>query len=278
MRKFFVAAGIVAALYGAPSFAADLPVKAPPMPASPAPVYSWTGFYVGANIGGGWGTPNIGFTANDPATATLFSAGGLPPGGSLTTSGVLGGPQIGYNWQVNRNWLVGIESDFQWSGINGSVSGTNAPFGLGPMTSMEDERLKWFGTARARLGYLPADRLLTYATGGFAYGRIDHSGSYVNNGATFPFTGGPITVTCIAGAPCYAGSSASTATGWTLGAGFEYALSNNLTVKAEYLYVSLGATSMRETAILSVPSPASFNLNYGNSNFNVARVGFNYRY
>ncbi len=257
MRKFFVAGSIVAALYGAPAFAADMPVKAPPMPTS-ASVYSWTGFYVGANIGGGWGTTNVGFTPNDPATATLFVAGGLPPGGSLKTSGVLGGPQLGYNWQVNRNWLVGVETDFEWSGIEGSISGTNTPFAAGPLASMENERLRWFGTARARLGYLPVDRLLTYVTGGFAYGRIDHSGSYVNNGGNLTFTGAPITVTCLAGAPCYAGSSASTATGWTVGAGFEYALSNSLTVKAEYLYVSLGATSLREMAFLSAPGPASF--------------------
>ena len=87
--------------------AADMPVKAPVQKASVVVPYNWTGFYIGANIGGGWGSSDVDFSPNDPIAA-LFS---LPPT-SLKISGVLGGLQVGYNWQVNRNGLIGIETDF----------------------------------------------------------------------------------------------------------------------------------------------------------------------
>src|SRR5262245_2915454 len=100
--------------------AADLPRKAPAAPPPPA-VFSWTGFYIGANIGGGWGNRDVNFVPNDPASAFLFSA--LPvPNRSLHTSGILGGVQVGYNYQFNRNWLVGIEADFDGTSMKGSGS------------------------------------------------------------------------------------------------------------------------------------------------------------
>ena len=153
------------------SIAADVPVKAPAYVSAP---YNWTGYYVGANLGGGWGNRNITMTPNDPG-AVLFLTG--VTGGNTTSfksSGVLGGLQLGYNWQLNRNWLVGIETDANWSGIKGSGSFTNIePFALIPFQNTSEEKIKWFGTLRARLGYLPTDNLLAYVTGGLAYGRVE---------------------------------------------------------------------------------------------------------
>jgi outer membrane immunogenic protein len=261
--------------------AADMALKAPI-----ASVYNWTGFYLGASIGGGWGNRHVDYSANDPAAALLFAPGaasGAPPAPSFDSSGVLGGVQLGYNWQINPNWVVGVETDFSGSGIKGS--GSSSPLLLAPsITATADEHIKWFGTVRGRLGFLPTDRLLTYVTGGFAYGRVEHTASYVNNSAIpFGIVGGTFSFTCNAAATCFTGSSSSVNTGWTAGTGFEYALLNNLTLKAEYLYVNLGRNSVTETArVGNINAPgstlSSFNAGYSRASFNVARVGLNYRF
>ena len=274
--------------------AADMPVKAPVYKVAVAP--SWTGFYIGVNAGGGWGSRGVGYSPNDPNTSMLFTPvslplpnGGAPPSTSFTSSGSLGGLQLGYNWQFNRNWLTGIETDFDWSGIKGSGSSTGTVhgafpgLGANPFTATVDEHIKWFGTVRARLGYLPTDNLLAYVTGGFAYGRVEHTGSYVNSSTTgfgiLPVGG--FSFFCAVGATCFAGSSSSVATGWTAGGGVEYALWKNLTLKAEYLYVSMDSKSVAETALaVNAPGdkPSSFNANYNRTSFNVARIGLNYHF
>jgi outer membrane immunogenic protein len=213
--------------------------------------------------------------------------GAAPLSTSFRSSGALGGLQLGYNWQFNGNWLVGVETDFDWSGMKGSSSNTSVifppPLLAAPFTGTVDEQIKWFGTVRARLGYLPMNNLLTYITGGFAYGRVEQSGSYVNNGVgTLGISEKGSSILCPGGGvTCFAGSSSRVATGWTLGGGFEYALWQNVTFKAEYLYVSLSSKSIIETATavaVAGLTPASFNANYSNTNVNVARVGFNYRF
>ena len=279
MRRFQCALLAAVAVIGFASVAsaADMPVKAPVAPV--AVPYNWTGFYVGANIGGGWGSRSVDYTANDPL-ATLF----LLPAVSFNTSGVIGGLQLGYNWQFNRNWLIGIETDFDGSGMKGPGSSSGNRLDQNPFTATVDEHIKWFGTVRARLGYLPADNLLAYVTGGLAYGRVEHTGSYVNNNSSgFSITntvgGTTFNVTCNGNVTCFTGSSSSMATGWTLGGGLEYAVWQHWTLRAEYLYVSLYGKSVTETALASPGNtPASFNANYSRTNFNVARVGVNYRF
>jgi outer membrane immunogenic protein len=262
--------------------AADMPVKAPLPPAS-----NWTGFYFGANVGGGWGKQSVNYTPNDPNSAELFTAanGGGPPSTSFSSSGALGGLQAGYNWQADRNWLVGVETDFDWSGMKGSGLSSYLVFPTSlmlPAVSPIDEQTLWFGTVRGRFGYLPTQNLLGYFTGGFAYGRIQHTGSYINTSAT-PFGVGA-GAQCNSNVPCFAGSSSSTAVGWTVGGGLEYALSQRVSIKAEYLYVNLGATSLTETALglpfgIAPGSPlSSLNANFDRTNFNVVRVGSNFRF
>ena len=260
--------------------AADLPRKAPPAPAV-APAPSWTGFYVGANIGGGWSNGDVGdYTPNDPAMVAWFSAFGPPSSLSLDSSGVIGGVQLGYNWQFNRNWLAGIEADFDGSGVKSS---TSVPaFLLGttvPATTTADERIKWFGTVRARLGFLPTDNLLAYVTGGFAYGQVEHSVSFINNSAgTFIANAPPFSFQCGAGQTCLAGSAKDTATGWTAGAGIEYAVWQRWTVRAEYLHLSLGNRPVTASATFFPGTlPSSFNANFS-TKLDVVRVGANYRF
>jgi len=256
--------------------AADLPRKAPAYTPPPPPVYSWTGFYIGGNVGGGWGDRDVTFTANDPGAALLLPAIGLASQ-SFDTSGVIGGLQVGYNYQFNRNWLVGFETDFDWSGMKGSSA---TQLAVGALSTSVDEHIKWFGTVRARLGYLPTDNLLAYVTGGFAYGKVDHTGSLFFPAGTLIVNTPPFTALCTGPATCFTGSSSDTAIGWTLGGGLEYAFWQKWTVKAEYLYVSLASKSVTETALLFAPgtTPVSYNANFSRTNFNVARVGVNYRF
>jgi outer membrane immunogenic protein len=282
MRQLATFAASVWALgFAAPASAADMATKAPP---PPAPVYShsWTGWYVGGNVGGGWADRDFAITPNDPAAAVFVSDFGQPPPSSFTMSGVLGGLQVGYNFQFHSNWLVGFETDFDWSDVNGSfstatieVSGAAAPWQL-------QERLKWFGTVRARLGWLPWDNLLVYGTGGFAYGQVEHSGSTGMPDIAFLILATPpFSFACPRGGTCFSGSSQDTETGWVAGGGIEWAFWQHWSLKAEYLYVSLDNKALTETAVGTVPIepvPASFSVNFSRANFNVVRAGLNYHF
>jgi len=247
------------------AMAADLgariwPPAEPVYKAAPAmmAIYNWTGFYAGGNIGYSWGKAETDVTV--PGFTVLAATGGalVPvniPGSafseSLKPGGVIGGGQIGWNSQF-RNWVLGLEADWQASGQKDDRSRSDAfAFSvIGPpdfdvagtsATSLE-ARLKWFGTVRGRIGYA-WDSVLVYGTGGLAYGKFNVSG--VNTVAG--------TATCVS--PCGAVGSAvvtpfsqTTAlnssknkAGWTVGAGIEgAAFAPNWTWKAEYLYLDFG--------------------------------------
>ena len=145
----------------------------------------------------------------------------------MTSGGILGGGQVGYNLAIGNNFLLGLETDIDAAAIRGKVAITGAGFsgtilGVGSAGST----INALGTVRGRVGY-SWDRFLVYATGGFAYGRVNSQGS-------FSVLGLPIqpSAISISGTPMDVG--------WTVGAGFEYAITNNLTIKTEYLYVNLG--------------------------------------
>lgn len=140
MRRFALALLSSAVMIGAAS-AADLPVKARPYA---APAFSWTGIYVGGNVGYGWGSTHG--TAANP----------LP--GNFDIDGGLAGLQIGANYQM-QNWVLGIEADYQWADIDGSNT-------VGAFA--DSAKVSRFGTVRGRLGYA-WDRWMVYGTGGWAF-------------------------------------------------------------------------------------------------------------
>ncbi len=152
-RVLLASAGILITALVGTAGAADLPrrtqmpAKAPAYVA--APIYNWTGLYIGINGGGGWGRSSW-------DNATL-------PTGSFNTSGGLVGGTAGYNWQANQ-LVFGIETDLDWSNIRGT-SFTNCPAGC-------ETKNTWLGTTRARLGYAAGNGILPYLTGGLAYGNI----------------------------------------------------------------------------------------------------------
>jgi outer membrane immunogenic protein len=198
--------------------------------AQAAPVaFNWTGFYVGGNVGYGWGTGKTDTTV----TGFLAPGGVIAHSDSLKLNGIVGGAQIGYNWQVLPNWVYGLEADWQASGEKASQSYSDAyANGLtaGTVATNFDAKISWFGTVRGRVGYA-WDRLFFYGTGGLAYGQVKLAGTTMDSGVfiIFPYSGT---------APF---SASKVNVGWTLGAGIEGALVNKWTWKAEYLYVDLGS-------------------------------------
>ena len=128
--------------------AADLPRAMPPVkaPAYVPAVYSWNGFYLGINGGGGWGHSNW----NNGV-------------GSADVSGGLAGVTAGYNWQTGQ-WVFGLEADIDWSNIKGNFTNAGCPFGC-------ETKNSWLGTARGRIGWA-FDRWLPYVTGGAAFGDV----------------------------------------------------------------------------------------------------------
>jgi outer membrane immunogenic protein len=133
MKKILLSGVAIAALFAAaPASAADVPVRGPVYKAAPAPVFNWTGFYFGGHIGYGWGDTLV--------------------GGDM--DGFLGGVQAGYNWQLSRNWVFGIEADISGTDLNNAVPA----------------HVDYLGTLRARVGYT-WDRTMFYGTGGLAWNR-----------------------------------------------------------------------------------------------------------
>jgi len=163
MRRFLFAAAGLAAMTGsigtAPAADMSRPAYRAPPPAYVVPIYNWTGFYVGANAGYGWGSTN-------------WSA----LGSSFDLKGGLVGGQIGYNWQFGQ-FVYGIEGDIDWTNINGN-STVNGPLGCAGNVCTTTNN--FLSTVRGRVGYA-IDRWMPYLTGGLAVGNIE---------TTTPFTTG----------------------------------------------------------------------------------------
>jgi outer membrane immunogenic protein len=155
MKKIFLATTAFVVLTAASAGAADMSVR-PMYTPPPAPVYSWTGIYWGGNVGYSWG--------HSKHDATFLGVGSIS--NSEKVDGVIGGVQTGYNYQFGT-WVWGFETDIQASGQKGGST-----LGVLPLTSVTtDRKLEWFGTSRARLGFLWSPNVLVYGTGGVAYGQ-----------------------------------------------------------------------------------------------------------
>ena len=252
--------------------AAALPAAAADIysPAAPAPAYAaasgfnWTGVYVGANVGYTWGKHDW-----DPATATITAAGsGGPTGTSYFfrtdtdfDSSFIGGGQVGYNWQF-RQWVIGAEADLQRQSLANAITlSGNTPYAGGPFVAGDrfSAKTEWLGTLRARAG-VSFDRFLVFGTAGFAFGGVEANACYVGG---FCWTDKQIRA------------------GYVVGAGAEFAVSSNVSLKVEYDYVDLGRES-HDLGSFTNAAP-SLTGTYGVSadvdyRSHILRAGANYRF
>jgi outer membrane immunogenic protein len=241
--------------------AADLPLKAPPAPVAAA-IYNWSGFYIGANVGGIGSTGNAVHQCITPGGVLNGTGCDIIPNSNLNGIGVLGGVQAGYNWQTGK-WVFGLEGDAQGTSLKSSTSLFNPGFPLigggadAAATFTTSERLNWLATARGRIG-VTSGAALFYVTGGGAFGGVS-------------------TATNLFGAPNgYPSTTGSTRAGWTSGGGAEWGFAPKWSAKLEGLYYDLGHVTSLGT---SVPLITAFSEGARYSiNGWIARVGVNYHF
>jgi len=214
MKKFLLGTVALIALGATvPALAADLAArpytKAPP--AVYAPIYNWTGFYIGGHVGGAFSGDNSFAGTTNGSDDGRF----------------LGGVQIGADYQFAPNWVLGIEGQWSWLGNNNNgVAFTGAGAGF---VYNNDQR--GLGSVTGRVGYTWGPALL-YVKGGYAYS--DYSDSLTFGGAPQAFA-----------------LNSSHHDGYTVGAGLEYMFAQNWSAKIEYQYYDFGKTNFVTPAVLT---------------------------
>ena len=241
-------AAVAADLAPAPAY------KAPVM--APAP-FSWTGFYFGGTVGGG--------VAVLPTVALeTIDAEGPVDGAALKSAAAVAGLHAGYNWQINRSFLFGVEGDFNWAGFKDSV--TTCLSTCAVVTNdlfRTSSKLDDFGTLRARFG-LTFDRTLVYVTAGPALGRINASFSENNQ---------------VTGLPVAQSHDSGFHWGLATGAGVEYALTPNWFLRGEYMHLNFESKDTALTGTLFNAQPIAGNTfaSRSSASADIARVGVSYR-
>ena len=243
--------------------ATAMPTKARVKALPPVMTYvNWTGFYIGAHGGGAYGRDHIGFT-------------GYPQVANTRTAGLLGGGQIGYNYQLENRFVLGVEGDASWADIKGGrTCGTDTgldangiPGGFSPFFLTCNSRLNWLASATARLGYA-WDRSLLYVKGGAAFTNETVSANCIVGPFNVP--GNIRTCNNQAGALINSISTSANRVGWTIGFGGEFALTANWSAKAEYNYMDFGSrTALASDGTTFLTS---------RTDLQVTKVGLNYRF
>jgi outer membrane immunogenic protein len=258
MRKVL---GLVGAtlLFAGSALAADLgrppAYKAPPM----APAASWTGCYVGATAGGDWGTSNVSWAANPAGFGAAAAAAiDIPTAQTINSGGFTGGGELGCSYQFNPWLVVGVEGDFEYTGLSASNSGAvNFRGTANPFT--ESFSSNWLSTVRGRVGVANGP-LLVFVTGGVAFANPTFT-----DAISFPASG----------TTNAASSSGGTITGWTAGGGVEWFFMPQWSLKAEYLHVDFGTTTFTSVnplfALATIDHSHTFTEDIG-------RVGVNFHF
>jgi outer membrane immunogenic protein len=220
MRTLWSTGVALATFLGGPALAADMPVR-PPVAApvyrpALAPVYTWTGCYVG--VQGGWA---FGHSRHDSTAATAITH-------EFSIDGGLAGGTLGCNYQIGL-FVVGVEGDYSWVGKKGEGNDHLPPFSA---TAISHTRESALWTARIRLGFAPDDRWLVYVTGGYAGATVEARVVDTPLGIDF--------------------SESKTRSGWTAGLGVEWVFWGNWSAKAEYLYVGLNNASYFDGAPIGI--------------------------
>jgi outer membrane immunogenic protein len=235
----------IACVIAVPALGADLPRKAPVM-APVAPVYSWSGFYIGGHLGGTWGEKN----------SEIVSAPGFFTPGTLVTakpSGFIGGGQTGVNWQ-RGTWVLGAE--FDWSSTNANDT-VLVPTLIPGVSGRSTDDSNWFATATGRLGYA-MNNILIYAKGGAAWMDVNYTIAAVTA------AGGVVLV-----GPT---SISDRRAGWTVGGGIEFGITPSWSAKIEYNYLDFGHKLYTFTA------PGATLTSNAENPMQLIKGGINYRF
>ena len=253
--SFFVGAAFAAILSMGVGFAADMPAKAP----AAQPAYQWSGCYIGLNAGGGASGSNFTTTVgagtflvgSDPATVSNDGTG------SGSGSNFLGGGQAGCNWQ-SGTVVAGLEGDFDYYRSNSNFLNNTDTISSGPFGIGQSLKTDYLATVRPRIG-IAADRNFAYITGGVAFTEAHYTETYSDS------NGG-----------VGAASASKFLTGWTAGAGWEYALAAHWTVRVEYLFSDFSTTSA--TGVITGPTESNPLRGSGDLIIQVARAGVNFKF
>ena len=260
MKRTLIGIAAATSMLATGALAADLPMG--PYAKAPlyaAPLFNWTGFYVGGNVGYSFGRSNDASTLTNAAGAALFASSG-----NSNLNGVIGGAQIGYNWQI-QSFVFGIEGDIQGSNEKGNrtftCSSCEPPAAVALLTPVAvEQKIDWFGTLRGRAGVAVSPMFLLYATGGLAYGQVDTNEKIGVPSVLFP-------------------APTTTNVGWTAGAGIEGAIGGGWTARLEYLYVDLGKVDGSFVTVIPALGGGVIVSNYSSHiTDNVVRLGINYKF
>lgn len=236
--------------------AADLPTKASAYNAPLAAPFSWTGCYIGGNIGGAWSRQLAGTVSRTQAPASA----------SQNALSVIGGVNAGCNYQFDPHWVVGVEGDWSWTKLDANAVAPNlrvdgSPVASGGLSFSRDT--KWLASIRGHAGWVAMPNTLVYFTAGAAWTKVDYE-------ALDAFLGG-----CPNCAPT---SFSHTKTGYVLGGGADYALTNNWIVRAEYLYYHFGGESSVGFFPDIVGGGPGANFHWDALQIHEVRLGVNYKF
>jgi outer membrane immunogenic protein len=295
VRKLFVAGGGVAALFAMPAIAAELPISAPVY----APIYTappiialnWTGCYLGGHIGGsfidkkfsGQFVDTVVPTSSGPTSFVISNSST----DGLNSTGFLAGGQVGCNYQFAANWVIGIEADASWAnpqggGGSGQQTQTATLFDGTVVSSsgFASSKNDFIATLTGRLGYT-FGRLgqgMVYAKGGAAWARDKYQfAGQVTTTACAPGQFVPFPPQCVVANPTivtpFSFAASETRVGWTVGAGVEWAVWDNWSVKLEYDFLDFGSRTVTfNDALLG---PATINVS---QRISEVKLGVNYRF
>jgi outer membrane immunogenic protein len=273
MRKLALAA--VALTFSGSAYAADVPLKAAPPMAAPVYPFNWGGWYIGLNAGAGWTRESFATLPQATLLTNPFDSStqwGTSLGGS-STAGFSGGGQVGYNWPSAGPVVIGVEADIEAFGGKSNANSTFVALPIPPpsvtVSNSISSKTPWVATLRGRVGTTSIlnPTVLVYATAGLAMGQQEVTGVINTVGAT------PI--------ESFLFSISDTRFGWTAGAGIEWALNNNWSIGAEWLYINL--TSSGQTSRTSLLGPGALatdamSLTPSSEQLSIIRARVNYKF
>jgi len=279
MKKYLLGVSVAVLVLAGHVQAADVvqTYEAPEVaPVAVVPAFGWGGVYVGGQLGGSWGDGDVsadmaGGSYIIPSMVSLPLTSGHLFDFSPDPSGFVGGLYAGYNFDLGNDIILGLETDFVWGDVDdqsgyqsfnlSTIGGTDY------LNARVNLKQKWAGATRIRVGYA-MDRFLPYVAAGVAYSKIEGSGhAYISATPGGSPLGSPV--------PEYDFRGGGTFTGWTVGTGADYAVTDNVLLRLEYRYADYGDKSYRYVIPGGGTAAIDYDIDYKSHD---VRVGVAYKF